>query len=272
MLAAFAIETVAGRHPTRSARRSGARSDEPQASGRVRGRDRARCRRGRRDVRLESFDERVAGAFARLRPESGAVSARAARARPRPRRCRRRARRAARTGGRQVGRLLDERARRSRRARRGRPRPPPRRPSARTPACPRSAASSCTSPRAASRRAREIVRQSAGAKHESEPVWHAGPVGRTRSSSASPSQSSRSSSTAIVLPDVAPLCQYSCARAAPEPRLARLARAALGLVVHPGEHQHAAGVGVLDDRGAELSLRRHHGAPPPSRAARRAAT
>ena len=40
------------------------------------------------------------------------------------------------------------------------------------------------------------------------------------------------------------------ARAAPEPRLAGLARAAQRLLVHPGEHQHAAVVGVLDDRRA----------------------
>src|SRR4051812_411728 len=55
----------------------------------------------------------------------------------------------------------------------------------------------------------EIVRHNQGAKHEREPVWHAGPAGRTRSRIASPSQSSRSSSTASVLPDVAPLCQSS---------------------------------------------------------------
>ena len=48
-------------------------------------------------------------------------------------------------------------------------------------------------------------RQSHGAKHETEPVWHVGPAGRTRTSIASPSQSSRSSSTASVFPDVSPL-------------------------------------------------------------------
>src|SRR3954468_21417868 len=57
----------------------------------------------------------------------------------------------------------------------------------------------------------EIVRHNQGAKHEREPVWHAGPAGRTRSRIASPSQSSRSSSTASVFPDVSPLCQ-SCSR------------------------------------------------------------
>ena len=56
-----------------------------------------------------------------------------------------------------------------------------------------------------------IVRQSAGAKHESDVVWHTGPAGMTRMSSASPSQSSRSSSTASVLPDVSPL-RHSCSR------------------------------------------------------------
>ena len=48
--------------------------------------------------------------------------------------------------------------------------------------------------------------------------------------------------------------------AAPEPRLAGLARAPLGLGVHPGEHQHAAALGVLDDRRAELALRGHQAA------------
>ena len=50
-----------------------------------------------------------------------------------------------------------------------------------------------------------IVRHSSGAKHETLPVWHVGPAGVTRTSSASPSQSSRTWSTASVLPDVSPL-------------------------------------------------------------------
>jgi hypothetical protein len=50
-------------------------------------------------------------------------------------------------------------------------------------------------------------RQSQGAKQDTEPVWHAGPFGRTRRSSASPSQSSRNSSTASVFPEVSPLRQ-----------------------------------------------------------------
>src|SRR5581483_10065915 len=77
-----------------------------------------------------------------------------------------------------------------------------------------------------------IVRQSAGAKHERDPVWHAGPAGRTRTSSASPSQSSRISSTASVLPEVLPLCQ-SCPRerlqnhASPVSRVSRSASASI---------------------------------------------
>ena len=43
------------------------------------------------------------------------------------------------------------------------------------------------------------------------------------------------------------------ARAAPEPRLARLARAPLRLLVHPGEHQHAARRRVLHDCRRQLS-------------------
>ena len=77
-----------------------------------------------------------------------------------------------------------------------------------------------------------IVRHRAGAKHESEPVWQAGPFGRTRRRIASPSQSSRSSSTAMVLPDVAPLCQYSCRErlqnhASPDSRVRRSASASI---------------------------------------------
>ena len=45
-------------------------------------------------------------------------------------------------------------------------------------------------------------------------------------------------------------------RAAPEPRLAALARAPQRLVVHPGEHQHAVGLRVLDDR--RQSVRTFH--------------
>ena len=43
-------------------------------------------------------------------------------------------------------------------------------------------------------------------------------------------------------------------RAAPEPRLAALARAAQRLLVHPGQHQHAPGLGVLHDRGRQLRI------------------
>ena len=81
----------------------------------------------------------------------------------------------------EVGRLRDERARRSPRAPRVTTSTASSPTFARTRPCPRRAASSCTSPPAASRARSEIVRQSAGAKHESEPVWHAGPSGRTRS-------------------------------------------------------------------------------------------
>src|SRR5581483_8092187 len=60
-----------------------------------------------------------------------------------------------------------------------------------------------------SRARADTRRHSQGAKHDREPVWQAGPAGRTRSRIASPSQSSRSSSTARVEPDVSPLCQSS---------------------------------------------------------------
>src|SRR5205823_12793344 len=42
------------------------------------------------------------------------------------------------------------------------------------------------------------------------------------------------------------------AGAAPEPRLAGVARAAQRLLVHPREHQHAAVVGILHDRRSQI--------------------
>ena len=44
-------------------------------------------------------------------------------------------------------------------------------------------------------------------KQVTAPVWHAGPAGTTRASTASPSQSAARLTTRCVLPLVAPLCQ-----------------------------------------------------------------
>ena len=102
-------------------------------------------------------------------------------------------------------------ARRTRRRRRAPPRRPPRPPSARGERRRRRAGATTYEPSGRVLAAlRDPTRQSHGAKHDSAPVWQAGPAGRTRRRIASPSQSSRISSTAIVFPDVAPLCQYSC--------------------------------------------------------------
>ncbi len=46
-------------------------------------------------------------------------------------------------------------------------------------------------------------------KQETEPVWHAGPLGSTVTTRASRSQSSAMWTTRWVLPLVAPLCQSS---------------------------------------------------------------
>src|SRR6185312_6185308 len=46
-------------------------------------------------------------------------------------------------------------------------------------------------------------------KHERSPVWQAGPSWSTRTSSASPSQSSRTSRTHCRCPEVSPFTQYS---------------------------------------------------------------
>ena len=113
--------------------------------------------------------------------DCGRSNARGAPARPRPRRRRARARRAARRGGR-------------------RGRRPPRRARSSLSASAAVTTSTASSPTLRAhggdalveelRRVRAlgplcarsaIVRQSAGAKHESEPVWQAGPFGRTRS-------------------------------------------------------------------------------------------
>ena len=196
----------------------GARRVDPRLPARVR--PAARTRRPRRSTRRPS------------RPRSSASTSPRGRGRPRPEPGRDRARRAGRTGGRRGRRPPRGRARRFRRARRPPARPPPRRPCARTPRCPRSRSSAVYEPSGRSSARCAIVRQSAGAKHESEPVWHAGPAGRTRTRSASPSQSSRSSSTASVFPDVAPFRQSSCRdrlqnHASPVSRVSRSASASI---------------------------------------------
>ena len=84
------------------------------------------------------------------------------------------------------------------------------------------------------------------------PVWQAGPLGTTCSSSASPSQSAlalddreRVAAGRALLPQLA-------ARAAPEPGAGRVASVrSTRLAVGPGEHQHVAGRGVLADAGDE---------------------
>ena len=86
--------------------------------------------------------------------------------------------RAARTGGRRGRRPLRSRARRSRRARRPRARPPPPRPCARHAPTPASSSSVVYEPSGRVGARSLIVRQSAGAKHESDRVWQAGPAGR----------------------------------------------------------------------------------------------
>ena len=134
---------------------------------------------------------------------------------------------------------------------------------------PASASDATYEPSGRSRTRSTTVRQSAGAKHDVEPVWHAGPAGRTRMSSASPSQSSRISSTASTFPDVSPLRQsFSRDRlqnhASPVSRVRRSASSSI-----QREHEHAPVGRVLHDRGPKLRLR--HGDSPPGRAARRAA-
>ena len=96
------------------------------------------------------------------------------------------------------------------------------------------------------------VRHSHGAKHDTAPVWHAGPAG---------ARGGDRVAVAVVaelldrerVPRRLALVPELLARAAVELRLARLAREPHRLVVHPREHQHAAGLRVLDDRRAQLA-------------------
>ena len=119
-------------------------------------------------------------------------------------------------------------------------------------AIPRSSSRRRTSLPASSLARSATTRHSHGAKHDSAPVWQAGPAGSTRSRIASPSQSSRISTTAMRVPRGRALVPVLLPRPAPEPGLARLARSAERLLVHPGEHEHPAGRRVLHDRRNEL--------------------
>ena len=73
------------------------------------------------------------------------------------------------------------------------------------------------------------------------------------------------------------MCQYSCRDRLQNQASPRLAGAPERLLVHPGEHQHAAAAGVLHDRGHQLARRQiltsipPPSAPPSARAAARAA-
>ena len=78
-------------------------------------------------------------------------------------------------------------------------------------------------------------------------MWQAGPARTTSTSSVSPSQSTRTASTASALPLVAPFCHSS-----PRDRLQKVARPlstglAHGVGAGPRHHQHLAGGGVLAD-------------------------
>ena len=84
-------------------------------------------------------------------------------------------------------------------------------------------------------------------KQVRSPVWQAAPTWSTLISRASPSQSRR---TALHVLDVAgrvALAPVLLAAAAPVGRPAGGQRAVQGLVVHPADHQHLAGVVLLDD-------------------------
>ena len=83
------------------------------------------------------------------------------------------------------------------------------------------------------------------------PVWQAAPTWSTLTSRASPSQSSATDLTYWWCPEVSPFTQSVPTAARPVGRPAGGERAVQRLVVHPGQHEHLAGVVLLDDGGHE---------------------
>ncbi len=82
-------------------------------------------------------------------------------------------------------------------------------------------------------------------------MWHVGPAGVARMSTASASQSSSIDSTDSVFPLVSPLRQRRPAGARVEVDLARPQRCLDRLGVLPADHEHAPVRGILDDRRDE---------------------
>ncbi len=92
-------------------------------------------------------------------------------------------------------------------------------------------------------------------KQERSPVWQAPrPCWSTSTSRVSPSQSTRRSTTRWVSPDVAPLCHSSPRERDQKTVSPRLDGARQRGAVHPGDHQHLAGVVLLDDGGHEAPV------------------
>ena len=134
-----------------------------------------------------------------------------------------------------------------------RPRPPPRRPCARPPATPSSSSVAVYEPSGRSCARSEIVRQSAGREaRERAGVAHRARRAR-RASAARRRRSRRGAPRPRACSPTSRPCastpRASGSRTSPR-RVSRVRP--LGLVVHPGEHQHAPRVGVLDDRRAQL--------------------
>ena len=86
-----------------------------------------------------------------------------------------------------------------------------------------------------------------------EPVWQAAPTWSTRTSSASPSQSSATPAHVLDVAARVALAPVLLAAAAPERDPSGGQRAVQRLVVHPADHQHLAGVVLLDD-GADQAV------------------
>ena len=165
----------------------------------------------------QAIVERIAACL-----EPVAVEPTEARARPRPRRRRRRARRAARTGGRRGPRPPRRAARRSRRARRATTSTASSPTFCAPPAMPVVSSVVVYDPSGRSRRARRSCARAPGAKHDSEPVWHAGPVRAARAGAARRRRSRRGAPRPRTCCRSSRPCASTPPATAPEPRLARL--------------------------------------------------
>ena len=95
----------------------------------------------------------------------------------------------------------------------------------------------------------DCASRTSASKQVRSPVWQAAPTWSTTTSSASPSQSRRTSRTCCTLPGGVALAPVLAAAAAPVGRAAGRQGPVQRLVVHPADHQHLAAAVLLHDGG-----------------------